>query len=143
MDNETQMLIHAVKAIQYRFIKATNCSKEHFGEYKVGPHTRTPNEITNHIYDLVNKTACRIKEGHFNCPAPQLLDFSREKERLLSGLEELIYIINTSVMDFELWKKLLQGPVLDIATHIGQIAMLNGLHGNKIPGESYFDAILT
>jgi len=37
-------------------------------------------------------------------------------------------------------KRLLQGPILDMATHIGQLAMLNGLNGNPVPKESYYNA---
>lgn len=139
----TAMLQHAIKAIRYRFEKATNGSDEKFGNFKAGPGTRTPAEIMNHMYDLVNKTGCRIKEGHFNCPLPSQLDFTGEKERLLQGLETVKTIIATNDVEETLAKKLLQGPVLDIATHVGQLAMLNGLCGNRIPKESYFDAELS
>jgi hypothetical protein len=140
MENHKHILIHAIKTIQYRFVKATHDSKEDFGVFKIGAHTRTPNQIINHMFDLAAKTKCMIKENHFNVPSPTLLDFSSEKERLLNELKELNLAIELYNLDLEVSKKLVQGPILDMATHIGQIAMLNGLHGNIIPKESYYNA---
>ena len=37
-------------------------------------------------------------------------------------------------------EKLLQGPIADALTHIGQIAMLRRLAGAPVRGESYFQA---
>lgn len=142
MESHKQILIHAIKAIQYRFTKAIQGSKEDFGLFKISDHTRTPNEIINHISDLAAKTKSMIKENHFNVIAPQLRDFNTEKERLLNELKELILEIELSELDLDKSKKLLQGPILDIATHIGQIAMLNGLNGNKIVKENYYSAEL-
>jgi hypothetical protein len=140
MQNHKQILIHAIKTIQYRFVKATHGSKEDFGVFKIGGHTRTPNQIINHMFDLAAKTKSMIKENHFNVTPPTLLDFNNERERLLNELNDLNFAIELCDLDLELCKKLLQGPILDMATHVGQIAMLNGLHGNMIPKESYYNA---
>jgi hypothetical protein len=35
---------------------------------------------------------------------------------------------------------LIQGPIADALTHVGQIAMLRRLAGCPIPGENYFAA---
>lgn len=142
METNNLLLIHAVKVIEYRFIKATNGSTKSFGDFKISEHTRTPTEIINHMFDLVAKTKSLIVDGHFNIAPIGLFDFEQEKERLLFGLRDLQTIIKTSEIDFEIIKKILQGPVMDITTHIGQIAMLNGLHGNKIPKESYYDSLI-
>ena len=37
-------------------------------------------------------------------------------------------------------EKLLQGPVADVLTHVGQIAMLRRLAGVPVKGESYYAA---
>jgi len=137
-----ELLKHSLKAIAYRFQKAISNSKENFGEFKISPHTRTPNEIINHMYDLAVKTGTMIKEGHFNCPIPSQLSFNEEVLRFLKTIKDLEPIIEENKPGIELSKKLLQGPIMDITTHIGQLAMLNGLNGNKISKESYFDANL-
>ncbi|PSL48297.1 hypothetical protein CLV51_1021164 [Chitinophaga niastensis] len=142
MTQVNEILKHSINAIEYRFIKATAGSKDNFGDYKISDHTRSPNEIINHMYDLATKTKTMIKEGHFNCPVPESLKFEDEVKRFLSAIKELEAVIANSEISIEISKKLLQGPILDMATHIGQIAMLNGLNGNKITKESYFAADL-
>jgi len=37
-------------------------------------------------------------------------------------------------------ERLLQGPIADALTHVGQLAMLRHLHGSPIRGENYFKA---
>lgn len=140
MEFENELLVHAIKAVGYRFEKSVRGSKEGFGTYKISTHTRSPNEIINHMFDLVQKTASMIIEGHFNCPAPEEISFSEECERFLKGLKELEKVVAQHEINLLVSKKLLQGPILDIGTHVGQIAMLNGLHGNKISKENFYSA---
>jgi hypothetical protein len=140
MNNE--ILIHALKAVNYRFIKATDGSKENFGSFKISAHTRSPSEIVNHMFDLVTKTQSMISEGHFNTTPPAVLDFTDECHRFVAALDALQSLMSETEIDIEVSKKLLQGPILDIASHIGQIAMLNGLKDNKISKVSYYSADL-
>ena len=138
--SKNELLEHSLRAIDYRFTKAIHRSAPHFGEFKISDHTRSPNEIINHMCDLVNKTTSQVKEGHRNSSAPEPLDFNGEVKRFISTLHRLIGILNETEVDAGISKRLLQGPILDMTTHIGQLAMLNGLHGNKISKENYFDA---
>jgi hypothetical protein len=138
--SDNELLAHSIKALAYRFTKAINGSTDNFGHYKISPHTRSPNEIINHMDDLVIKTIAMIQKGHFNCPPPEELDFEGERNRLVDGLQKLRTTIESTLIEDDVCKRLLQGPILDIATHIGQLAMLNGLNGNKIQKESYYSA---
>lgn len=80
-----------------------------------------------------------IKEGHFNSPSPQNLDFASEQARFLLGIKELEMAFGKKKIDMGVSKKLLQGPILDIATHVGQLAMLNGIFGSPVAKESYYE----
>ncbi len=140
MDPNNQLLNHLIKTIQYRFMKATKGSKADFGLVKLDQHTRSPNEIIYHMCDLAVKTKCIIKDESFPTISYPLLDFTGEMNRFLDQLKELSFTVEEYTIDAVLCKKLLQGPISDIITHIGQIAMLNGLHGNKIMAESYYEA---
>ncbi|TWI77916.1 hypothetical protein IQ13_4156 [Lacibacter cauensis] len=135
-----QLLIHVIKTIAYRFVKSTTGSTATFGTLKINDHTRSPNEIIFHMYDLAVKTTTMIKEGHFNVPIPQPLNFHDEQKRFLTALQDLQSVLEESHLEQALSQKLLQGPLLDMVTHVGQLAMLNGIHGNRIPKESYFNA---
>lgn len=138
MIQKNEILSHSIKAIAYRFSKAIAGSKDNFGEFRISTRTRNVNEIVNHMYDLVLKIKIKIKEGHFNCPPPEPLNFEGENLRFITGLLELGMIIKAAEIDIVTEKRLLQGPVLDMATHIGQISLLNGLNGNKIIKENYY-----
>jgi hypothetical protein len=137
---DNDLLAHTIGALAYRLTVATTGSTESFGNYKIGSHTRSPNEILNHMYELVIKTITMIQQGHFNCSPPEALGFISERNRLIEGLQELQKVANTVPIVDDVRKRLLQGPILDIATHVGQLAMLNGLNGNKIPKENYYSA---
>lgn len=139
MKIQNELLIHTVKTIQFRFLKALNISKEDFGQFKIRETTRCPNEIINHMCDLAIKTKTKIIEGHFIVNNLQLLNFINEKKRFINELKELQSVIALFEIEIDLSKKLLQGPLSDMVTHIGQIALLNGLYGNKVPKENYFD----
>ncbi|MEQ9377900.1 MAG: hypothetical protein RIG68_22120 [Imperialibacter sp.] len=138
MNNE--LLSHTVAAIRYRLTRAVAQTSDGFGEYKVSAHTRTPNEIINHMTDLALKATMMVEEVHFNSPAPTQLTFEKELARFNESLTALSKLLEAKELDPSLMKKLLQGPILDMATHVGQIAMLNGLNGNKVPKENYFAA---
>jgi hypothetical protein len=134
-----ELLNHALKAIKYRFEKATDGSLENFGEFRVSYNTRSPSEIVNHMFDLVNKTISIITGGDMNTESQELMKFDKECHRFLCGLEELMTALQQSKIEMFVCKRLLQGPILDITTHIGQLALLNGLNGNKIGKENYYD----
>lgn len=140
MENHIVLLSHAVKSVLYRFDKVTMVADPAFGTFSINDHTRTPSAIVNHMNDLSVKTVMMIREGHFSVPAPTLLDFTGEVFRLRENLQLLYRVIDLSTTDIHLSEKLLQGPILDMCSHVGQLAMLSGLYGKKIGKESYFDA---
>lgn len=140
MKEFSEILVHAVKAIRYRFNKATEGVNENFDDYKVSEQTRSPAEIVNHMFDLTGKTKQMITAGNFDCAPPPTLRFSEEKLRFLNCLTELEAVLLTASISTDTAKRLLQGPILDMTTHVGQLAMLNGLTGNKVPKEDYYNA---
>ena len=113
--SHNELIAHAIKAITYRFMKATGRSTENFGNYKMSSHTRSPNEILNHMYDLVVKTMTMLQEGHFNSSLPEVLDFESEHNRLIDGLQKLQKMIDTTLIEDEVSKRLLHGTTIIIA----------------------------
>lgn len=139
---DIQIVAHIVKTIEYRFLKSINGSTDGFGLFSLNSHTRCPNEIIQHMYELANQTNLMIQKEHFDVASSPMLDFNGEKDRFLKELCVLQSLIETSAIDVKMIKKLIQGPLSDMLTHIGQLAMLSGLYGNKIPKENYYDALL-
>ena len=141
MTNE--LLRHTLATIGYRFQKAISNSHEDFGDFKISANTRTPNEIINHLFDLLNNTKIFLTEGRFNNIAPTRLDFNSEVERFIIELNNLDNAFSKNELDINYSKRLLQGPLSDAMCHVGQVAMLSGLNGNKIHAEDYSAAAIT
>ncbi len=137
---KNELIRHALAAIDHRFSKTVMDHGTGFGDFKIGEECRTPNEIVNHMFDLVNRTSMKLREGHFNCPAPDVLNCEEEIIRFKQGVKDLDLLISKTDIDMSTKKKLLQGPLLDVTTHIGQLAMLNGLAGHKVKKKSYYTA---
>lgn len=110
MDSNNQLLIHLIKTIQYRFTKAINGSKANFGVYKLNEHTRSPNEIIQHMYDLAVKTNCIIKGESAPTISYQPLDFTGEMNRFIDQLKKLSFTIEESTIDIVLCKNYCRVP---------------------------------
>lgn len=132
-----ELLRHTVATIAYRFQKAVKNSGKDFGDFRIGKDARTPCEIINHMFELIKKTQTFITSYNFNFVVPSCDKLEVEIERFDFALIELDMVLKKNEVDAETSKRLLQGPLLDVVTHIGQIAMLSGLNGNKIPKEDY------
>lgn len=66
--------------------------------------------------------------------------WAEEKARFFAALTAFdAYLGGAEPVHAEL-EKLLQGPVTDAISHVGQLAMMRRLAGYKIPGENYFIA---
>ncbi|MCK5031974.1 MAG: hypothetical protein KAS18_00030, partial [Calditrichia bacterium] len=68
------------------------------------------------------------------------LDFKSEIDRFHNTLQELDFLLSETELEIDYSKKLIQGPLSDVLSHIGQIALMSGLDGNKIKGENFSSA---
>ena len=72
---------------------------------------------------------------------PELLSFMETMETFhqkLSALDKTLQEVD--LPDDEKYLKLLQGPICDAMTHVGQLMMLRRLVGSSIPGANYYRA---
>ena len=138
-DPKRELLRHALATIAYRGGKAVRGAPEKFAAFKAGDRTRTPVEILAHIGDLFDwalSLARGAQAWRDSAPSP----WKREITRFFEGLERLDQYLASDAPLGVSAEKLLQGPVADALTHIGQIAMLRRLAGAAMKGESYYRA---
>jgi len=140
---KNELLRHTLSTIAYRFQKSVRNANDDFGNFLVAEDSRTAGEIINHIYDVINKTKVFIHEDRFEKKSPEQFDFRIEIERLHDSLEELDFILSEKDIDINYSKKLVQGPLADVLSHIGQISLLRGLSGNKLKSEDFSAAKIT
>lgn len=126
--------------IAYRFQKAVSNSTSDFESFHLGHGTRTTVEITRHIYELLRASVEMLEFGRFKTTHSKILILPLEIERVNAELTKLDRILEEKNPGEDVSKRLLQGPLADILTHIGQISMMSRLNGHAIEGGSYASA---
>jgi len=137
---KNEYLRHTLSTIAYRFQKSVRNVEIDFGDFSAGKGSRTANEIINHMYHVLSATRVHILEEQFEKEIPDKLNLKLEINRFNSELKNIDNVLVDKDLGLNLSKRLLQGPFIDIMTHIGQISMLQRLNGNPIEGENFFYA---
>jgi hypothetical protein len=142
MNNDSvkkEMLRHLMATLAYRGGKTALNAPEEFRDFKINEQTRTPGEILAHIGDLLD-WASRLAKGRKGGLNSVPLTWELETERFFSTLKDFdSYLASDSPIEVPV-EKLIQGPIADAFTHVGQIAMLRRLAGKHVRGENYFKA---
>lgn len=134
---KNEFLRHTLSTIHYRFAKAVQGSFENFGDFNAGKGSRSPKEIVGHMYDVIHSTRVFIDDETKTEDLPHELTFDQEVERFNSELIKMDRILTKKELDINYSKRLLQGPLADILTHIGQIAFLQRLNENPVDREDF------
>jgi hypothetical protein len=133
------LLRHTLATIAYRGGKTLRNSVANFAQFRAGENTRTPLEILAHIGDLM-EWALSIARGKEEWKKADSGTWDQEVARFFASLQSFDnYLASAEPLGCST-KQLFQAPIADALTHVGQLAMLRGLAGNPISGESYFEA---
>jgi len=140
---KNEYLRHTLSTIDYRFQKSVKIADVDFGDFNIGKGSRTPNEIINHMYKILYATRIYILEERLQKEIPEKLNLKLEIDRFNVELKNLDKVLSNKELEMNYSKRLLQGPLSDILTHIGQISMLSRLKGNPIKFEDFSSAPIT
>jgi hypothetical protein len=138
-DPKRDLLRHALAAVAYRGGKAIRTAPADFANFRAAEGVRTPGQILAHIGDLFD-WALSIAAGNRTWKDSSPLPWEKEIERFFAALKKFDDYLASSEGLHTTPEKLLQGPVADALTHVGQIATLRRMAGGPVRGESYFDA---
>ncbi len=139
--NERELLRHLLATLAYRGGKCLRGAPESFAQFQ-GSGGKTPLAILAHMGDLL-EWALNLCQGQkrWNPAVPQGWD--QEEARFYRALEQLDqHFASGAALQVDV-ARLLQGPLADALTHVGQLAMLRRLAGAPLQGESYFAAEVT
>ncbi len=139
VDPDRNLIRHAVATVAYRGAKTLRDAPADFADFRIKPESRSPVEIVAHMGDLFDWALSLAKGREFwRSSTPQPWD--HEVARWYSSLRELdTYLAGAPAFACPL-EKLLQGPIADALTHVGQLAMLRHLFGAPTSGENFFQA---
>jgi hypothetical protein len=135
-----QLLRHSLATIAYRGGKVVRGAPEGFSGFRAGETTRTPGQILAHIGDLLEWSA-RLVNGSESWRAawrpvpPQ--NWDQDVARFFNALQALDDSLQASQPLRTPADILFQGPISDALTHVGQLAMLRGLAGSPVRGETF------
>jgi hypothetical protein len=139
LESKRNLLRHLVATVAYRGGIAVSGAPEDFAVFRVDETARTPAEILAHIGDLLEGTLYLVK-GEFVNLTSSPLPWGEEVSRFFSTVEGLdSYLASDAPLACPV-EKLIQGPVGDALTHVGQIVMLRRVAGKPVRVESYFTA---
>lgn len=143
IQSNNEYLRHTLATIAYRFQKSVSGSTNEFGNFNLGYGSRKTTEIVNHIYQMLKATKDFIQDGKYDEEIPETLSLKLEIDRINDELQELDRVLTKKNLGSDFSKRLIQGPLADILTHIGQISMMSRLNGNSIDGEDFASAPIT
>jgi hypothetical protein len=137
MDEKRELLRHTVATVAYRAARAVNGAPEDFGSYAGAG--RQPVEILAHMGDLFDWALSAV-EGQQRWHNSTPLAWEAEKQRFFSALKAFDAGLAVAEPIHASIDQLMQGPVADALTHVGQLAMLRRLAGNPTRGENFYVA---
>ena len=134
------LLRHALGAIAYRTQKAIRDAPAHYPDFTAGNQVRTPVEILRHMTSLMGFTRTLFVGGSYPRKPPPLKSWAEEVARFHAALEAVAELLESAEELTVPAEGLLQGPLADALTHVGQLAMLRRLAGSPIPPEDFIHA---
>ncbi|MBZ5504453.1 MAG: hypothetical protein LAO78_03100 [Acidobacteriia bacterium] len=136
-----KLLRHFLAAIAYRTQKALREAPESFSEFSAGNNVRTPHELLWHMTGVLGYARTFFRGGVWQ---PEKLDsFAAEVARFHQVLEDLGAALENETPTRAISaEQLLQGPLADAMTHVGQLALLRRLSGSPVPPENFVRAAI-
>ena len=139
VDAKREVLRHMVATVAFRGGIALEGAPQGFALFHVSEEVRTPGEILAHIGDLLEGSIHLLK-GELVYLTSSPLQWDEEVSRFFSAAKRLdSYLASDAPLACPV-EKLVQGPVGDALTHVGQLVMLRRVAGSPIREESYFTA---
>lgn len=133
---ERAVLRHLAATLAYRAAKALRDVPQGFDAATFGPSTRRPVQIVAHLADLM-AWAVTLAQGDYVWKAEGRGDWNAEVERFFAGLAALDAVLAAEGPFTGSVEQLIQGPLADALTHVGQLTMLRGMAGSPVRPESY------
>jgi hypothetical protein len=136
--NTRAALRHLLATLAYRAAKVLRDVPPGFGEFSAGPQWRRPVLIVAHLADLM-AWGVKVAEGESTWSAEGTNDWNTEVQRFFDNMAALDRVLasDASLNRNRSAETLIQGPLADALTHVGQLALLRSAAGKPVRPESY------
>ena len=127
---------HLAATLAYRAAKVLRDVPPEFPSTSFGSTSRQPVQIVAHMADLM-AWAGSIARGKHEWKAAGSGDWGTEVQRFFAALSRLDQELASEGEFTGSIEQLIQGPLADALTHVGQLAMLRGMSGAAVKPENY------
>jgi hypothetical protein len=139
MDEKRDLLRHTLATLAYRTTRALEKAPASFADFDNGG--RRPVQILAHMGDLLH-WALSMAQGNPSWNGSKPLAWPQEQQRFFAALAALDAFLASSVPVQAPIERLMQGPIADALTHVGQLAMLRRIAGSPTRGENFYAAAI-
>lgn len=134
-----EMLRHALATLAYRGTKSLRGAPEGFETFKTQHIANTPGQLLAHICDLLDwGLSVASGEKHYREAENAALPWEPKIERFHQALAAFDRFLASEAPLKVPPERLLQGPLADALTHVGQLNLLRRMADSPVKGENYF-----
>jgi len=130
------MIRHLTATVAYRFAKQVKAAPTHFATFDAGNDVVSPVKIVNHI-TVVIRFAQQLIDKTIKPTAPKTKNISEAAEIFHNALQLLDEMLLERDIEEKVLCQIIQGPLADALTHIGQLSTLRRLSGAPVYSENY------
>lgn len=141
-DPKRELFRHVLATVAYRGGKAVRNAPEGFSLFHADQGVRTPGQILAHLGDLMD-WSLSMANGRREWQESKPQVWEKEVERFFASIKGFDDFLASGEPLHAPIENLLQGPVADALTHIGQIMMLRRLAGDPVKSENFYKAEVT
>ena len=146
IEGKNELVRHLLACLVYRTTKIIHDASEGYPQTMIGHGVRTPEKVLGHINSLI-----QLSNRFWSHQKPASMA-TRRKQSTKKGwnMEVDLFYSMAAIFDETLKanphprkhtpEKILQGPLMDAFTHVGQLALLRRMAGSPIKAESYWMA---
>jgi hypothetical protein len=141
MSDDRVLLQHFLAAIAYRTQKALRDAPAAYAAFSAGHQARTPVEILRHMTSVLGYARTFFIGGTYPFHPEPLAAFADEVVRFHDMIEDFgrHLAAGTPLREISI-EQLLQGPLSDVMTHVGQLALLRRLADAPVAPENFIYA---
>lgn len=139
-EDTTRLVRHLVAAIAYRSSKVLKTTTPEYRDMRIADGAWTAHELVHHVSLVLGYAKARLT--HTDRERFDREDWDTDVKRFYQMLGDIDNALAQGVTlenPDEIYR-LVQGPLADALTHVGQLAALRRLAGHPVPGENYIKA---
>jgi hypothetical protein len=137
MDEKRELLRHTLATVAYRAERTLEGTSNEFASFDGAG--RLPVQILAHMSDVLD-WGLSIAAGQEKWQSGEPQAWDREQERFFNSLRAFDGFLASDAELHGSVERLMQGPVADVLTHVGQLAMLRRMWGKPTRRENFYIA---